>query len=135
MNALNSNQGLVKHASPYSVSETGQRLQNVLNGLGITVFARIDHAQAASRVDQSLRPTETIIFGNPHSGTPFIQQSQAAAIDLPQKMVVWQDENDQVFLAYNSPEYIARRHQLDDADAHVSKVTQVLNSIATRSLS
>lgn len=121
--------GLATTSSPYEVQETVDLISNVLRSVGMTIFATIDHAMAASRADFSLRPTQTIIFGNPQSGTPFMLKSQTAAIDLPQKMLVWQDREQKVWIAYNTPEYIAQRHGIKDTGDLLNNVSQALEKI------
>ncbi|MGP4015595.1 DUF302 domain-containing protein [Saccharopolyspora sp. 5N708] len=66
------------------------------------VFSRIDHADNAAKAGLELRPTELVIFGNPHGGTPLMQERQTTGIDLPVKVLAWQDENGAVWLTYNS---------------------------------
>jgi uncharacterized protein (DUF302 family) len=76
----------------------------------LTVFARIDHAAGALKVGKTLRSTELLIFGNPQGGTPFMECAQTVGIDLPLKVLVWEDEAGQVWLGYNDPQFLARRH-------------------------
>lgn len=78
----------------------------------MTVFTRIDHSAGAKKVDKELRPTELVIFGNPKVGTPLMQCVQTVAIDLPQKMLIWQDEAGTTWLSYNNPSYLAKRHHI-----------------------
>jgi uncharacterized protein (DUF302 family) len=105
--------GLITLSSPYSVAETLDRLEAVLRNHGVTIFARIDHAAAAQDAGLSLRPTQVLIFGNPNIGTPVMQAAPTIAIDLPFKVLAWEDETGQVWLSYNSTEYLAQRHRLD----------------------
>ncbi len=104
--------GLVIKESPYSVEATELRLDAVLTEKGISTFAVVDHAQNAESAGLSLRPTRVVIFGNPKLGTPLMQCAQSIAIDLPQKMLIWEDEAGQVHIAYNDPRYLGGRHQL-----------------------
>jgi uncharacterized protein (DUF302 family) len=76
----------------------------------LIVFARIDHAAGAAKVGKALRPTELLIFGNPQGGTPFMECAQSVGIDLPLKVLVWEDATAQVRLGYNDPAYLAQRH-------------------------
>ncbi len=80
------------------------RLEVEIKAKGLTVFARIDHAAGAAQVGLALRPTEVLIFGNARGGTPLMQSSQTAGIDLPLKCLVWQDEAGKTWLSYNDPE-------------------------------
>ncbi len=106
--------GLIAFKSPYEVSETQDRLEALVAKKGMTIFARIDHAAGAAKVGKTLRPTQVLIFGNPKGGTPFMQCAQTLGIDLPLKMLAWQDEAGQVWLAYNDPAFLARRHGVAD---------------------
>jgi uncharacterized protein (DUF302 family) len=102
--------GLIVVKSPYGSRETMDRLEVVLKEKGMTLFARVDHAAGAAKVGKKLRSTEVLIFGNPQGGTPFMECSQTVGIDLPLKMLVWEDESGQVWLGYNDPDYLAKRH-------------------------
>jgi uncharacterized protein (DUF302 family) len=107
--------GLVTIASAFPVGETIDRLANAVQARGLQVFARIDHEAGATQAGLPLRPTQLIIFGNAMGGTPLIQEKQSVGIDLPLKAIAFEDENGSVWLSYNDPEWIARRHGLSDA--------------------
>lgn len=111
--------GLVIKASPHSVVETERRFVSILEEKGLNVFAVVDHAQNAEGAGLSLRPTRVVIFGNPQLGTPLMQCEQSVAIDLPQKMLIWEDEQGQVQIAYNDPRYLGGRHRLGDCGNQV----------------
>jgi uncharacterized protein (DUF302 family) len=102
--------GLITVKSPYGAKDTMDRLEDLVKQRGLTVFARIDHAAGAAKVGKTLRPTEVLIFGNPQGGTPFMECAQTVGIDLPLKALVWEDEAAQVWLGYNDPAYLAKRH-------------------------
>lgn len=121
--------GLLVKSSQYSVSETLDRLENIIKKKGITVFARINHAQGAKNAGLALEPTELLIFGNPKLGSPLMQSQRTVAIDLPLKAIAWQDKEGKVWLGYNAPEYIAKRHGIKDQQAIVKKMTGVLNKL------
>jgi uncharacterized protein (DUF302 family) len=106
--------GLIASRSPYPAAETMNRFEDNAKQRGLIVFARIDHAAGAAKVGITLRPTEVIIFGHPKGGTPFMQCEQTVGIDLPLKALVWEDEQGQVWLGYNDPLYLARRHGADN---------------------
>ncbi|MEM8505083.1 MAG: DUF302 domain-containing protein [Cyanobacteria bacterium P01_D01_bin.1] len=108
------NYGLVVKQSPYSVEETERRFLGILDSKGLNTFTTIDHSQNAEGVGLTLRPTRVVIFGNPNLGTPLMQCEQILAVDLPQKLLIWQDETGQVKIAYNDPRYVGGRHQIDD---------------------
>jgi len=118
--------GLIVMASPYSVAETGDRFEALLNERGVTVFARIDHEAGAAGVDLELRPTQVIIFGNPRVGTPLMQCGQSMAIDLPQKLLIWENEAGDVYLGYNDPSYLASRHGLLGCEEAIARVEEIL---------
>lgn len=119
--------GLTTIASRLGPKETMDRLEAEIKGRGLTVFARIDHAAGAAQVGLPLRPTEVLIFGNARGGTPLMQSSQTAGIDLPLKCLVWQDEAGKTWLSYNDPDWIAHRHGLGAAtDAAVKAMTAML---------
>jgi uncharacterized protein (DUF302 family) len=96
--------------SPYSVTETMDRLESGAKARNLIVFVRVDHAAGAQKVGKSLRPTELLVFGNPQGGTPLMDCAQSAGIDLPLKALAWQDESGQVWLGYNEPAFLAARH-------------------------
>ena len=102
--------GLITFKSPYSAAETMNRFENLAKERGLSVFARIDHAAGAAKIGKTLRPTEVLIFGNPQGGTPFMECAQTAGIDLPLKALVWEDASKQVWLGYNDPAFLAKRH-------------------------
>lgn len=102
--------GLVCLKSPHNPNETMNRLEEIVKQRGLNVFARIDHSAGAANIGKLLRPTEVLIFGNPHGGTPFMECAQSVGIDLPLKALVWQDADSQVWLGYNDPAYLGERH-------------------------
>ena len=102
--------GMIDVSSRYSVPETLARLQSVVKEKGMTVFAFIDHSDEAEKAGLTLRPTQLLIFGSPKGGTPLMVAAPRLAIDLPLKALAWQDEQGQVWLSYNSPEYLQQRH-------------------------
>src|SRR5689334_19893334 len=105
--------GMVNLLSPYPVAETIDRLEALLMTTGGKVSARIDQGAAALEAGLEMRPTELLIFGDPKTGTPWMRRCPSLAIDLPLKALAWEAEDGQVWLSYNSPEYLAERHQLD----------------------
>ena len=127
--------GLVSVKSSHDVVTTANRLESALKEKGVTIFARIDHAAGAQRVDQDLKPTLLIIFGNPALGTPLIQRSRSIGIDLPLKALIWEDHAGQVWFSYNAPDYLARRHGITEMEALVQKMeTSVSNFAAAATL-
>ena len=106
------NNGIVSKPSRHSVDDTLGKLQNILEAKGIAVFALIDHSGEAAKVGMKMRPTKLLIFGNPKGGTPLMLAAPSIAIDLPVKILIWQDDEEKVWVSYNTPEYLAERHGL-----------------------
>ena len=106
------NNGIVNKPSKHSVDDTLGKLQNILEAKGIAVFALIDHSGEAAKVGMKMRPTKLLIFGNPKGGTPLMLAAPSIAIDLPLKILIWQDDQEKVWVSYNTPEYLAERHGL-----------------------
>jgi uncharacterized protein (DUF302 family) len=104
--------GLITIASNHSVKESLDRLEAHLKTAGITVFARIDHAGGAKPVGMELRPTELLIFGNPKAGTPLMQANQTIGLDLPLKVLAWQDTETKVWVTHTDIAWLAHRHRL-----------------------
>jgi uncharacterized protein (DUF302 family) len=106
--------GLITVASTAPVGETIDRLVETVTASGMRVFARIDHAAGAAEVGMELRPTEVVLFGHPRGGTPMMQDRQTAGLDLPLKVLAWEDEHGAVWLTTNDPRWLARRHGLGE---------------------
>lgn len=121
---------LVNIKSNHNVQKTADKLETILKEKGMTVFTRINHTAGAEKVGEKLRPTEVVIFGNPKVGTPLMQCAQTVAIDLPQKMLIWQDAAGVTWLTYNNPSYLAKRHKIKGCDPVIKKVTGALNKFA-----
>jgi uncharacterized protein (DUF302 family) len=102
--------GIVVTPSRHSVDETVERLQGILKAKGITLFALIDHSGEAKQVGIDMRPTKLLIFGSPKAGTPLMLAAPSIALDLPLKILVWEDGRGNVWLSHNSPEYLQERH-------------------------
>ena len=122
--------GLITVKSNHDVAATADRLENALKTKGMTVFARINHAEGARKVGKQLRPTQLVIFGNPKVGTPLMQCSQSIAVDLPQKALIWEDDKGQAWLSYNDPDYLAKRHGITACGEVLAKVTKALQNFA-----
>lgn len=102
--------GVITMRSANDVKTTIKQFKKALKEKKMTIFKVIDHAKGAKGVGLELRPTTTVIFGNPKVGTKFMQCSQAAAIDFPMKMLIREDSRGRVWVSYNDPNYLARRH-------------------------
>jgi uncharacterized protein (DUF302 family) len=124
-------EGLVTLPSPYIPKETLDRLAAAVEGHGMTVIARIDHAGAAAQVGMNLGPTEVLIFGNPRAGTPLMKASQLIAIDLPLRALAWQDDAQRNWLTYVDPAWLTNRYGIAEATQRVvSQMTSVLEAVA-----
>jgi uncharacterized protein (DUF302 family) len=106
------NQGIVDRPSNHSVDHTVDRVKSILQSKGVTLFALIDHSGEAEKVGLKMPPTKLLIFGNPEAGTPLMLAAPRSAIDLPLKILVWEDAQAKVWVTYNSPVYLQERHSL-----------------------
>jgi uncharacterized protein (DUF302 family) len=106
--------GLITLPSPYSVPETLDRLESLLQAKNIKVFTRVDHSGEAEKVALHMPPTQLLIFGNPKGGTPIMLAAPLSAVDLPLKALAWQDAEGKVWLSYNDPQYLKTRFTLPD---------------------
>lgn len=104
--------GIVDVPSNHSVDETVEKLNSILQAKGVTLFSLIDHSGEAEKVGMKMPPTKLLIFGNPKAGTPLMLAVPSIAIDLPLKILVWEDGLGKVWLSYNSPQYLNERHGL-----------------------
>jgi uncharacterized protein (DUF302 family) len=104
--------GLENLESRYSVHETIERLEGLLRSKGIKIFARLDQAAEARAVGISMPPMELLIFGDPKGGSPLMMEYPSLAIDLPLKALAWESAEKQVYLSFNSAEYLTERHHL-----------------------
>ena len=104
------NNGMINKPANHSVDETVGKLRSILQAKGITLFALIDHSGEAEKVGMKMKPTKLMIFGNPKAGTPLMLAAPSSAIDLPLKILVWEDAEGKVWISYNSPAYLQERH-------------------------
>ena len=128
--AAHAQEGMVSVPSPHDVATTVDRLERVLGEKGMTVFARIDHASGAEEAGLSLPPTEVLVFGNPQVGTPLMGCARSVAIDLPQKMLAWEDDSGATRLGWNDPAYLRERHRVEGCDAVLEKIGAALDAFA-----
>ncbi len=120
--------GVITVQSDFGVAETADRLENILKEKGMTIFNRIDHSEGARSVGIDLRDTILLIFGNPKVGSPLMKCQQIAALDLPQKALIWKDDEDAVFVSYNAPAYIQMRHNISGCGEVLAKIEKALSS-------
>jgi uncharacterized protein (DUF302 family) len=122
-------EGIVRKPCTHTVPETLDRLEAVLKTKGIQVFARVDHSGEAAKVGLKMPSTQLLIFGNPRAGTGIMLAAPTSAIDLPLKVLAWQDAAGKVWLGYTDPAYFARRYGLSEAQvAPVSAVAQLVEA-------
>ncbi len=131
MPAVAADNGFVSKPSKYSVAETLNRFEAVAKAKGITVFARVDHSGGAEQAGLKMRPTQLLIVGSPKGGTPVMLAAPSAAIDLPLKVLAWEDNKGKVWLSYNSPEYLMKRHGFP---AELLKNVSAVGALADRAL-
>jgi len=104
--------GIIDKPSHHSVDQTVDKLKNILQSRGVALFALVDHSGEAEKVGMKMPPTKLLIFGSPKAGTPLMLAAPSIAIDLPLKILVWEDTGGKVWVSYNSPEYLKDRHGL-----------------------
>jgi uncharacterized protein (DUF302 family) len=129
--SLGAIQGLTSIESTFGPKETMDRVEAQIQARGLNVFARIDHAAGAADVGLPLAPTDLMIFGNARGGTPLMQSVQTVGIDLPLKILVWQDAANNTWLSYNEPRWIAQRHGVANVEPIVNKIADLLRAIST----
>lgn len=125
--------GLVTVVSAHDVPTTADKFAAAAEDKGLILFSRIDHAAGAKKAGMTLDPTELIIFGSPKVGTALMKCGQTVAIDLPLKALVWQDGEGVVRLSYNTPAWLAERHQLAGCEKVLEKVDGALAGLAKAS--
>jgi uncharacterized protein (DUF302 family) len=104
--------GIIDTPSNHSVDQTVERLTEILQAKGLTLFALIDHSGEAEKAGMKMRPTKLLIFGSPKAGTPMMLAAPSIAIDLPLKILIWEDVEGRAYVSYNSPAYLQERHGL-----------------------
>ena len=104
------NTGIVHKLSNHSVDSTLDHLKTILQNKGVTLFALIDHSGEAAKAGMQMRPTKLLIFGSPKAGTPLMLAAPSIAIDLPLKILVWEDVSGKTWVSYNAPAYLQQRH-------------------------
>ena len=123
-------EGLTTIKSNFGPKDTMSRLEAEVKARGMTVFAHIPHDRGAATVGVPLRPNDLLIFGNPKVGTPLMQLAPTIGIDLPLRVLVWEDADGRTWLSYNDPAWLARRHGLDpNAEATVKTLAGVLAAV------
>jgi uncharacterized protein (DUF302 family) len=127
------NNGIVDVLSNYPVDRTVENLQRILTSKGIPVFALIDHSGEAAKIGVKMLPTKLLIFGSPKAGTPIMLVAPTAALDLPLKVLVWQDRSERVWMSYNSVDFLRSRHEIPaELLQKISVVESIVDEARTR---
>jgi uncharacterized protein (DUF302 family) len=125
---VNSENGIITKSTNHTVDETVSRIKALLQNKGIKLFALVDHSGEAEAIGIKMPPTKLLIFGNPKGGTPLMLAAPTVAIDLPLKLLVWEDAQGSRRISYNSPQYLKQRHALPD---ELLKNIAVIEALAT----
>lgn len=129
---ITSKQGLITKKSNQSFDETYSKLVDVIeNNPNLKIIAQLDHQANAASVGLTLNPTKIIMFGNPKLGTPLMQSTQSTGLDLPQKILVSQDDDGIVKILYNDPQYLQKRHGIEQKDEVLTKISGALDKITS----
>ena len=107
-----SENGITEIPSHHSVDETVEKLKSILSAKGVTLFALVDHSGEAEKAGMKMRPTKLLIFGSPKAGTPLMLAAPSLALDLPLKILVWEDEGGKTWISYNAPDFLRERHNV-----------------------
>ena len=127
--------GIVTLQSANDMEITQAKLEAAIDAAGLKLVMVIDHGANAENAGLSLRPTKLFIFGNPKAGTPLMDAAPSAALDLPQKMLLWQDASGAVFVSYNNPYYLKARHNIQGLDQLVANINRALTNLANTATS
>lgn len=128
--AASVNDGLMVVDSTHDFAETIARVEAEIRARNLTVFAKIAHAEGAESAGLELPPTTTLIFGKPEAGTPLMQCGRTVAIDLPQKLLIWESAHGRIRLAYNDPHWLGARHGLKGCEKALENIAAALSAIA-----
>ncbi len=125
-------QGIITKESKKSFEETYNKLIEVINtNPNLKIIAELDHQANAASVGLELKPSRIVMFGNPKLGTPLMQNAQTTGLDLPQKIMVWQDQHNVVRISYNDPQYLKHRHEINENQEVLNKISNALNKITS----
>jgi uncharacterized protein (DUF302 family) len=134
MNSGNIAQGIKTLASASGVDETLDRLADLAKSRGMTVFARINFSKDAAAAGLKLRPTQLLILGSPVGGTPLMAAAPSVALDLPLKVLAWEDDSNRCWVSFNAPEYLQQRHGFPEAlIANIAGLQKLVQSVVTAS--
>jgi uncharacterized protein (DUF302 family) len=120
--------GIITRPSNYPVKETISRLEKFLQEHGATIYSRIDQQAELAKAGLTLAPLEFLLFGNPKGGGPAMIQNPLAALDLPLKVIAWEDKDKKVWIAYNEGSYIQSRYSLPDNVSGVLNIDPIIQN-------
>lgn len=124
-------EGIVSRPSAHSVEQMVEAVKRLLQARGITLFGVVDHSGEAEKAGLKMKPTKLLIFGNPKAGTPVMLAAPTSAIDLPLKILVWEDADGKVWLSYNDPAYLKQRHGIpEELVANISVAAKLVEEAA-----
>jgi uncharacterized protein (DUF302 family) len=124
-------EGIVTKQSNLTFQATYSNLRNAIaSNPNINIIAELDHQENAAKVGLELEPTKILIFGNPNLGTPLMLEEQSIGLDLPQKMLVWENSDGEVYVSYNYPYFIAERHRVENNDETLDKISAALDKLS-----
>jgi uncharacterized protein (DUF302 family) len=129
----NPDAGIVTIASRASTAQTLERLAAILRDKGIRLFTLVDHSGEAQKIGMPMPPTKLLVFGNPKAGTPLMLAAPSIAIDLPLKILIWEDPEGRCWVSYNSPHYLAARHGVPPGLMPTLDVVEALAAAAAES--
>jgi len=122
--------GIIEIPSAHSVDETVNKLKAILQAKGVTLFALVDHSGEAEKAGMKMPATKLLIFGSPKAGTPIMLAAPSIAIDLPLKILIWEDPQEKVRVSYNSAQYLKERHKVPDELMQTLQVVEALAKAA-----
>lgn len=125
---------MISKISPHPVSVTVDRLQTAVEAAGATVFARVDHAKGAASIDAELRPTEMLMFGNPALGTPAMLANQTAGLDLPLRVLAYEDATGQVHVVYHTVDAMVSDYGLPADAEYLKKMTGAVDKLTNAAI-
>ena len=125
---------MITKTSPHTVDVTIDRLEAAVNGAGATVFARVDHAKGAASVGEELRPTQMLMFGNPKLGAPLMLTQQSMGLDLPLRVVSFEDADGKVHVVYHTPTALADAHGIPADTPALQKITDALDKLTNKAI-
>lgn len=127
--------GMISMASHHSVNDTAHRLEQLIREKGLSLFGKIDHRSYAERSHLSLRPTVLVLFGDALSNTQLLHQEQMLGLDLPFKFLIWQAPDNKVYVTWNNPYFLARRHGLPQELELLARISQLQSNLAQQACS